>query len=130
MDDDAFVFAFETGTLPNAACHHREHLRLTWLYLRRDGPELGAAHVSDGIRRFAAAHGAADRFHVTLTRFWTGLVQHLLEAFPTIARFDDLLAAWPLILDKTIMYRHYSPARLASPEARRGWLEPDLVPLP
>src|SRR5215470_7482172 len=67
MDDDAFLQAFETGTLPNAAFHHRDHLRLTWLYLRRDGPELGAEHIVDGIRHFATIHGAANRFHVTLT---------------------------------------------------------------
>jgi hypothetical protein len=26
--------------------------------------------------------------------------------------------------------RHYSEARLRSPEARAGWAEPDLLPLP
>src|ERR671938_1199575 len=104
MGDDAFLRAFEAGTLPNAAFHHRDHLRLTWLYLRRDGPELGAEHVIGSLRHFAAAHGAADRFHLTLTRFWIRLVQHLLEVFPTIERFDDLLAAFPLVMDKAIVY--------------------------
>src|SRR5262249_33674074 len=68
MDDAAFLDAFERGVLPNAAFHHRDHLRLSWLYLRRDGSELGSQRVMDGIRHFAAAHGAADRFHVTLTQ--------------------------------------------------------------
>jgi len=119
MDDDAFLDGFETGTLPNAAFRHRDHLRLTWLYLRRDGPELGAEHILDGIRRFASIHGAADRFHLTLTRFWIRLVQHLMEAFPTSDSFDDLLAAFPPVMDKAIVYRHYSPVQLSSPTARR-----------
>ena len=61
MGDDTLVRAFETGTLPNAAFHHHDHLRLTWPYLRRDRPELGAQHNVDGLRRFATAHGAAER---------------------------------------------------------------------
>jgi hypothetical protein len=129
MDDDAFLRGFETGTLPNAF-HHLDHLRLTWLYLRRDGPELGAEHIIDGIRQFAAIHGAADRFHFTLTRFWIYLVQHVMRAFPTMERFEDLLAAFPPVMDKAIVYRHYSPAHLSSPIARHVCVAPDLLPLP
>jgi hypothetical protein len=131
MDDDqAFLRAFEAGTLPNAAFHHRDHLRLTWLYLRRDGPEVGAERLIDGLRHFAAAHGAADRFHLTLTRFWIRLVQHLMEVFPGVRYFEDLLAAFPPVADKALVYRHYSSARLSSPAARQGWVGPDLRPLP
>jgi hypothetical protein len=130
MDDTDFLRAFESAALPNAAFHHRDHVRLAWLYLRRDGPEVGSREVLDGIRHFAAAHGAADRFHETLTRFWIKLVQHLVEVFPSVERFDDLVARFPLLADKTSVYRHYSHEALASPAARQGWLMPDLLPLP
>jgi len=130
MEDSDFLQAFESATLPNDAFHHRDHVRLAWLYLRRDGPEPGSRAVLEGIRHFAAAHGAADRFHETLTRFWIKLVQHLIEAWPGVERFDDLLARFPLLADKTIVYRHYSGAALATPAARQGWLMPDLLPLP
>jgi hypothetical protein len=130
MDDAAFLDAFESGALPNSAFHHRDHLRLSWLYLRRDGPDLGPQRIIDGIRHFAAAHGAADRFHVTLTAFWIRLVQHLIEAFPGVECFDDLVAAFPLALDKTIVTRHYSAALLWSSAARAQFVVPDLRPLP
>jgi hypothetical protein len=58
--DAAFLEAFEQGKLANSAFRHREHIRLTWLYLRRDG----RANVADAILQFATAQGAADRFHV------------------------------------------------------------------
>jgi hypothetical protein len=130
MDDAAFLEAFESCSLDNSAFHHRDHLRLTWLYLRRDGHDLGADRVLDGIQRFAATHGAADRFHVTLTQFWIRLVQHLMQAFPGTNRFEDLMGAFPPALDKTLVYRHYTRAALESAAARRAWLEPDLLPLP
>jgi hypothetical protein len=129
-DDDAFIQAFESGRLSNAEFHHRDHVRLTWLYLRRDGPELGAQRVIDGIRHFATAHGAADRFHVTLTWFWIRLVQHLMEAFPSAQKVDDLFAAFPPVNDKSTVYHHYSQATLWSAEARHSRLTPDLLPMP
>jgi hypothetical protein len=117
MDDAAFLSAFEAGMLPNSEFHHRDHIRLTWLYLRRDGPDDGARAVSEGIRRFATAHGAAERFHLTLTNFWVRLVQHVAEVLPGIDQFDALLAAFPLLADKTTVYRHYSRETLSSPLA-------------
>jgi len=129
-EDEAFIHAFETGAIPNGAFHHQDHLRLAWLYVRRDGPEAGAREVIDGIRHFAVAHGAADRFHETLTRFWVHLVQHLVEAFPAVDRFDRLLARYPRLADKGLVFRHYRPETLASAAARTGWAPPDLLPLP
>ena len=129
-NDAAFLRAFESGALSNSAFHHRDHLRLAWLYLRRDGPETGAVRVIESIRQFAAAHGAADRFHETLTRFWIALVRHVDQAFPGIDHFDDLLARYPLMADKSLVYRHYSAEALDKRIARGGWVEPDLLPLP
>src|SRR5579859_6616759 len=130
QEDVGFLRAFESGTLANRNFHHRDHLRLTWLYLRRDGHEIGAARVIDGIRHFAVAHGAAERFHETVTRFWIGLVRHVDEAFPGVDHFDDLLARYPAMADKTLVYRHYSADLLGKPLARHVWVEPDLLPLP
>jgi len=40
---------------------------VAWAYLRRDGRTLGGRHVRVGLRRLAAAHGVADRYHETAT---------------------------------------------------------------
>jgi hypothetical protein len=117
--------------LPNSAFHHRDHLRLTWLYLRRDGLELGTEHIRDGIRRFAMAHGAGDRFHETLTIFWIRLVQHVMVACPWASDFGSLLAACLPLGEKASVYRHYTRELLATPAARQSWVVlPDLLPLP
>ncbi len=129
-DDRAFIAAFESATLPNSAFHHRDHVRLAWLYLRRDGPQRGTQHVLDGIRHFATAHGVADRFHVTLTLFWVRLVQHLIDTFPMAERFEDLLAHYPRLTDKSLIYQHYTRERLALLAARQAPMEPDVLALP
>jgi hypothetical protein len=86
--------------------------------------------VGDGIRRYAAAHGAATRYHETLTAFWVRLVAHRVSVRPELEDFDAFLAAFPLLVDKGIAERHWSDAALWSEEARAGWREPDLRPLP
>jgi hypothetical protein len=77
--DREFLPAFEAATIPNAAFRHHDHLRMAWLYLRRDGATLGAARVHAGLRRFAAARGVAHAYHETLTAFWTRLMAHAVE---------------------------------------------------
>jgi hypothetical protein len=53
-----------------------------------------------------------------------GITRH-----PTLA-FDDLLAAEPHLLDKTLPYRHWSRERMGSEEARQQWVEPDVRLMP
>ncbi|MFD4908761.1 hypothetical protein [Kitasatospora purpeofusca] len=36
----------------------------------------------------------------------------------------------PALLDKRLLTRFYRPATLADPQAKAGWVEPDLAPFP
>jgi len=129
MSDDEFLARFEDGTLPNAAFRHRDHIRMTWLYLRREGFETGARRVRDGIRRFAAAKGATMLYHETLTSAWIHLVAAALEDGDG-ASFDAFTNAHPELLDKQRPWLHYRAETLAGAAARGGWVEPDRAPLP
>jgi len=130
MNDEEFLAAFESGAIANADFRHREHLRMAWLYVRRDGPAIGALRVREGIRRFAAAHGVPHLYHETLTGFWTRLLTHAVEAFPELDRFDDVLGCYAGFEDRRLPYRHWRAETLDSPAARGQWVEPDLLPLP
>jgi hypothetical protein len=109
---------------------HREHLRLAWLCLSRDGEDRGAMRTIAAIRRVAAAHGASEKYHETITRFWLRLVSHHLETDAPASSFDDFLSHSPRLLDTGLMRCHYRPETLAGEWARREWVEPDLAPLP
>lgn len=86
--------------------------------------------VAQEIQRFAVANGASGKYHDTLTRFWVRLVGHVMENAPEAQSIDELLARFPLLLDKSLPYRHWRGETFNSDLARAGWVEPDLVPLP
>jgi hypothetical protein len=107
---------------------HREHLHLTWLAVRRYGAAAATPLISAGIQRTARYAGRPQKYHATVSRAWVELVAHHLPDGPD--SFDAFLARFPPLLDKRLLGRHYSPSRLSSAEARSGWVEPDLAPLP
>ena len=127
--DEQFLAAFEAGKIANQDFHHRDHLRLAWIQIRRLGVERASDTVAGAIRRFAAHHGHADRYHETMTCFWVRAVGMGVTRHPTLS-FDDLVAAEPHLLDKNLPYRHWSRERMGSDEARRQWTEPDIRLMP
>jgi len=50
-------------------------------------------------------------------------------ASPTAINFSEWIQSRPELLDRKLLARYYSPGRLETPEARAGWVEPDLAPL-
>src|SRR3981081_975720 len=124
--DEQFLAAFEAGKIANRDFHHRDHLLLAWIQIRRLGVDRAGQAVAGGIRKFAAHHGHADRYHETLTRFWVRVVGLGINRHPTLA-FNELLAPEPHLLDKSLPYRHWSRERMGGDEARRRWVDPDLL---
>ena len=131
----ALVRRFEDCTLPRAEWTHAAHLTVAlWHLLQYDWPEA-VGRVSRGIRRYNAAHGIVETptggYHETLTLFWLRAVRSFLEGGRNEARAlvslaNELAARY----DKSLPLEYYTRGRLFSPEARSGWVEPDLKPLP
>lgn len=130
MNDQAFLKAFEDGTLPPREFSHRGHIRMAWLYLHAYGYEAGVEHIRSGIQQFAARLGATTKYHETITIFWARLVQHMITDQPAIDDFETFLTRYPLILDSHLVERHYSRETLFSARARQEWVEPDLILMP
>lgn len=128
-DDASFLRAFEDASLDASAFRHRDHVRLAWLYLRREGEQRATQLMLEGIGRFAAAKGAAGVYHETLTRAWIRLVAAAL-ARDASRDFDSFVEAHPELLDKRRPYAFYTDETLDGAAARVGWVEPDRKPLP
>jgi hypothetical protein len=122
-------------TLPKEEWTHEAHLATcAWLILERPdiAPERDLPRL---IRRYNESLGgvndATQGYHETITQVYIRAVRGALarsEGLPLVGRINLLLQAdegrrdWPL--------RFYSRALLFSPQARLGWVEPDLAPLP
>lgn len=119
MTDAEFLRAFDDTTLE--PFHHRDHLRVTFLYLRQFGEEGTRERLGPAILRYAAARNGAQKYHETITQAWIRLV-----AAAQADDFEAMLAANPQLLDKNLLDRYYSPELLQSAEARQCWTEPDL----
>lgn len=126
--DEAWLAHTEAGH-PIGPFGHREHLRLTWLVLDRE-PNLDAAaeRVSATIRQLAHAHGRPQRYNRTVSEAWVRIVAHCRAAEPT-ETFQGMVARYPWLFDKRLLLCHYSNRVLASPQARRLWVAPDLRPI-
>jgi hypothetical protein len=110
---------------------HRQHIHLTWLAVRGYGVPEAIQLVSDGIQRTARYHGAPQKYNATVSRAWVELVAHHATADPAGAGgFDDFAGRHDALLDKRLLGRFYHSSTLASPQARTGWVEPDLAPFP
>jgi hypothetical protein len=107
---------------------HRQHIHLTWLAVRRYGTSAAITMVSEGIQRTARYAGAPQKYHATVSQAWVELVGY--HAVDGEADFDAFAERYPALLDKRLLSRHYRSSTLASAEAKSGWVEPDLAPLP
>lgn len=128
--DEEFRKAFESLKIPNEMFHHREHIRLAWIYSRQYPQEQGLALMVQGIHAFAKHHGAASKYHHTITVAWMRLVRHAARLAPSAPDFSAFASAHPRLFNARLLEYYYSKARLQSDAARHDWIEPDLRALP
>ncbi len=134
MTDAEFLQQFESLTLPLAQWHHRDHLRVAYLYLTQNDFETAARKVTTGIRAHNAAHGIVDTptsgYHETQTLLWLHLVAATLAQYGPGEGVDDFLNFHSQLFTQKIHRFYYSKALYTSPEARARFVPPDLAALP
>ena len=129
--DRAFLNAFESCALPAAQFHHRDHVRLAFIYLTLHDLETALDLMRSGLHRFLAHAGApATKYHETITRAWLLAVEHFMREAGPIGSFEEFAARAPRLFAPGAMETHYTSERLESDEARHRFVEPDREPIP
>ena len=129
VGDTAFLAPL-TGLLErDGRFGHRQHVELAWRYLQCGDSRHAEQSMRQAIRHVADSHGSPDRYHETLTTFWTRVVA-LHASINAHDTFDAFADEHPRLLDKDLPARHYTASTLWSGQARIQWVEPDLVALP
>ena len=134
MTDEILLRRFEARELPMEEWHHREHVRLAYLYLLR----LPFAQALDRMRAGLDALNAAqnvpesiDRgYHETLTQGWMHLMHCALCEFGPAENSEAFLDKHTQLSAKRALLLFYSRDRILSWEAKERFVEPDLAPLP
>src|SRR5689334_6460118 len=128
--DEDFLRAFEDLSFPAGQFHHREHIRVTWLYLKSSDATRAAERMAAGILRFANHHGATQKYHHTVTLAWMRLVAAALVETPEGYDFTKFLVEHPELGDKDLLKKYYAPELVQSNAARESCVKCDLPPLP
>ncbi len=126
-EEQAFVDAFEDGTLPASQFRHRDHIRLAWIYLRLYPVPAALARVVEGIKRFAAAQGAPGMYHETITYAFLFLINERMEHVGREAPWETFEAnnADLITGGLGILQAYYQAETLASNRARAIFVMPD-----
>jgi len=129
------VRRFETFELPPGDMHHREHVELTWRYLREMDVVAALERLRVGLRRYAEHFERGERYHETVTCAYTFLIHERMAREAAEERWEAFAAAnRDLVEDgRRLLERYYRPETLDSDLARRVFLLPDRglgLPLP
>jgi hypothetical protein len=133
-DDDKFLADFEACRFPLDQWHHRQHIKVAYLYLRRYPFDVALNRLRERIRALNAAHGVPDLpargYHETMTHAWLRLVLLTLHEYGPAETADSFYDQNPQLSQVKVLRLFYSRELFMSPRAKTEFVEPDLAPLP
>lgn len=131
---EALAKGFEAQTLLGEHdWTHRDHLSTAAYYCITD-PDCASERMRSGIQALNKARGVETTptggYHDTLTIAWTRIIAGHIRGLEGVAPHEIVNSVIATFQDKKTTLRYYSRDRIMSLEARYGWVEPDLEPLP
>jgi len=127
MTDQELLEQFECGSLPNQSFHHRDHVRVAFLYLSKY-PVLDTLQAfCKALQRFAAAHGKPKLYHETVTWAYIFLIRERMARAGTRESWDEFARNNPDLLTwkNGLLNRYYREETLASELAKTMFIFPD-----
>ncbi|MBZ5521106.1 MAG: hypothetical protein LAP21_02485 [Acidobacteriia bacterium] len=117
------VDRLERCLLANQEFHHKDHLTVAVVYLYSADVADATDKMRASLSRFAA-HLNVSLYHETMTRFWIRMAEKHIDRCRPLA--ESVERVHHALNDKNLVHQFYSREWLGSPEARTGWVEPDL----
>lgn len=127
LQDAELIEQFESSTLANECFHHQDHVKLVWLYLRRYPVLEALTKFTEGLKRFASAHGKSSLYHETITWAYVFLIHERLMRLGEEQSWEAFAAANADLLDwqSSILTSYYRDETLRSELARKVFVFPD-----
>jgi hypothetical protein len=130
MQDEELLSKFEDTSLPLSEFHHEEHLRIAFLYLRRDPLLDVLVRFPANLQRYAAAHGKNSLYHQTISWAFLFIVHERIAACGNTKTWEDFKQRNGDLLQgsKSTLAKYYRDETIASPAARQYFVMPDRWP--
>jgi hypothetical protein len=130
MLDAEFIERFENCALRGEDFHHRDHVKVVWLYLNDNSVLETLRKFSAGLKRFAAANGKPNLYHETITWAYVFLIHERMTRMGGEQRWEEFVEANPDLFDwkDNILKSYYQDHTLKSDTARRTFVFPDRFP--
>jgi hypothetical protein len=135
LELEDLVRRFNNVAVTRAEWTHAAHLAVGLWHVSRFGRDEALVRLRTAITRLNEANGvvnsATGGYHETITRAYVQVLADFAarHAGRTPAECVTALLASPLA-DREALLWFYTRERLDSVEARLGWVEPDVMPLP
>jgi len=124
MTDVELLERFENGSIAADSFHHREHVRVVFLYLCRFPVLEALQKFASALKRFASAEGKSNRYHETITWGYVFLVRERMsrgQDWKCFAAANPDLLNW----EDSILRKYYREETLKSEKARQVFVMPD-----
>jgi len=127
MSDQELIDRFESGTVPESAFHHADHVRLAFAYLRKYSVLPALEKFAEALKQFASRHGKSQLYNETITHAYFFLIRERMARCGRIDDWDEFarLNSDLLLWKNGILNRYYQEATLKSDLARSVFLFPD-----
>jgi hypothetical protein len=133
-DIDAFLHAFEAGTLPKPRWTHAAHILTGACYVHALGESAAIDRMRARVTAYNLAVGGQNTptsgYHETITILWIKILTQFRAEHLTLPRAAfATLAVEHFAPQRDIFRRYYDYDIVASTEARRTWHPPTLESL-
>jgi hypothetical protein len=127
MTDQELFEQFERAMLPSECFHHRDHVRMAFLYISKFPGIEAVQRFCAALERFAAAKGKPHLYHETITWAYLFLIRERLARAGKLLTWDEFARnnADLLIWKEGVLDRYYHEETVRSELARRVFLFPD-----
>jgi transketolase len=134
ISDEDFLAQFESTAWPLETWHHRQHIKVAYLYLRKYPFSQALARIREKIKAFNAAKKVPESltggYHDTMTQAWMHLVYFTLCEYGTATDADAFYEQHPQLWGMKALRFYYTKERFLTHEAKTQFVTPDITPFP
>jgi transketolase len=134
ISDEDFLAQFESATWPLENWHHRQHIKVAYLYLRKYPFAQAQTRIREKIRAYNTAKNVPESltggYHDTMTQAWMYLVYFTLCEYGAAENADGFYEQHPQLWRHKSLRFYYTRERFLTQEAKEKFVAPDIAPFP